>query len=141
MNDKRSTNNGHCLCGEVKFTITDCLRNIMVCHCNQCHQWHGQAGFYCQSKMSSISFLSRKTLKWYRSSAQAERGFCSNCGSSLFWKPSHTDRISIAAGSLSKNNELSVIAHIYCDSRPSYDSIEEQLPCYPGTAAGELDPL
>jgi len=39
-------------------------------------------------------------LKWYRSSDTARRGFCGECGSTLFWKGDGKDYTAIAAGSL-----------------------------------------
>jgi len=132
---------GQCLCGSIHFTISEPLRDIIVCHCNQCQQWHGQAAFYSQAKINAIAFDNDESLKWYRASSQAERGFCLNCGSSLFWRLDNSQHLSITAGCLSQHENLSVVAHIYCEDRPEYDIVDETLPCYAGTSAGKFDLL
>ena len=141
MIQEQPANKGQCLCGDIQFSISESPRNIIVCHCKQCHQWHGQAAFYSQAKLKHITFTKSASLKWYRSSDHAERGFCISCGSSMFWRPNNGDRISVAAGCLSTTEELSVVAHIYCEGHPKYDVMDTNLPCYADTSAGKLDPL
>ena len=41
-------------------------------------------------------------LAWFQSSSFARRGFCRECGSSLFWDAPKRDTISVTAGSLKK---------------------------------------
>ena len=58
----------------------------------------------------------RARLRWIdspNSDAGARRGFCGECGSSLFWDPPARDTISIAAGTLDGPTGLSTAAHWY----------------------------
>ena len=73
-------------------------------------------------------------LKWYRSSEIAERGFCCECGSPLFWDCG-TDEISINAGSLDQPTGLRLIRHIFVESKGDYYRIDDGLPQFigPGT--------
>lgn len=63
-------------------------------------------------------------LKWYRSSAKAERGFCQICGSTLFWKPEEEPRMSISSGALDGPTGIKTAKHIYCADKGDYYEIE-----------------
>ena len=58
-------------------------------------------------------------LRWYRSSDEAERGFCADCGSSLFWQPNEA-RISFAAGALDGPTGLSVVGEWFVEDAGDY---------------------
>ncbi len=47
-----------------------------------------------------LVFTKAESLRWFRSSDTAERGFCSDCGSVLFWRADGEGRISILSGAL-----------------------------------------
>ena len=36
---------GHCLCGAVSFEVHGPLRDILLCHCEECRRWLGNVGF------------------------------------------------------------------------------------------------
>jgi hypothetical protein len=78
-----------------------------------------------------------ETLRWYRSSEKAERGFCSRCGSNLFWRKVDADVISMTAGTLDRPTGLRLKHHIFCASRSDYYEIVDGLPQYAvGSGAG-----
>ena len=37
-------------------------------------------------ELKTLKFQNKKTLKWFKSSKKAKRGFCSKCGASIFFK-------------------------------------------------------
>ena len=62
-------------------------------------------------------------MRWIdspESNAHARRGFCGECGSSLFWAVPDTETISIAAGTLDPPTGLSTVKHIYTSSASDY---------------------
>lgn len=91
---------GSCLCGAVKFTVTGPLRSVIACHCHQCRKQTGNYMSATGTKDENLSFTQRRGLKWYRSSDKARRGFCGECGSTLFWKGDGRDYTAIAAGAI-----------------------------------------
>ena len=91
---------GQCLCGGVKYAVNGPLRQIIACHCSQCRRTSGHHVAASSASTAEIIFESAATLTWYRSSAQAERGFCSLCGGNLFWRQIDSDTTSIMAGTL-----------------------------------------
>ena len=76
-------------------------------------------------------------VSWYQSSEKARRGFCSTCGSSLFWDPLFRDWIGIAMGSFDGSTGTRLHVHIYVADKGDYhaiaDGVEEfeQVPVAP----------
>ena len=123
---------GKCLCGHVQFEIHGEPRDIVNCHCSKCRRFHGNFGAYTSVKVENLQIVEQKGLKWYESvtdeTANVRRGFCSTCGSSLFWHPKNNPHISIAAGSLESPTNLKTIGHIWCSQMSDYYQIEDDLP-------------
>lgn len=122
-----SVHQGSCLCGQVRYEVHGPLRNVIACHCTQCRK---QTGHYMAATSASASDfrLTRDgTLRWYRASASARRGFCSGCGSILFWQSDASpDRISITAGTLDGPTGLKTEGHIFCADRGDYYVIPDE---------------
>ena len=124
--------NGGCLCGGVQFEIHGELRDIVNCHCSKCRKFHGNFGAYTSAKIEDLKIAAQNSLKWYESTTDETenvyRGFCSDCGSSLFWHPKDHPNISIAAGSLKSPTNLKTIGHIWCSQISDFYKIEDDLP-------------
>jgi hypothetical protein len=116
---------GSCTCGSVKYEVHGDLRDIIACHCQECRKMSGHFTAATATIPENLTLLSRNHLKWYRSSSSAERGFCSHCGSALFFKPDSGDRICIFAGTIDGQTGLSLTSHIYVEEKGDYYNIEE----------------
>jgi hypothetical protein len=82
------TSKGSCLCNQVQFEIDLPTKWVSHCHCSLCRKAHG-AGYVTWLGVEDNHFrlLSDAALiQWYQSSSPAKRGFCKNCGSTLFFK-------------------------------------------------------
>jgi hypothetical protein len=75
-----------------------------------------------------LKLLKDKTLKWFRSSDWAQRGFCKVCGSSLFWRKDGEDATSIASGTLDGETGLKTSKHICVADKGDYYDITDGLP-------------
>ena len=91
---------GRCLCGGVRYEVRGELRSVVACHCSQCRRTSGNFVTATNCGLGDIAFESDDSLRWYRSSESAERGFCCVCGSNLFWRPINGDHLGIMAGTL-----------------------------------------
>jgi hypothetical protein len=109
------------------------LRPVVNCHCGQCRKFHGHYGAYSNAATKDISITGYRSLKWYRSSSFARRGFCKECGSSLFWERLRSGTISIAAGTLDAPTKLKTISHIFVEHMGDYYKIGDKLQKVPGT--------
>jgi hypothetical protein len=69
-------------------------------------------------------------LRWIdspESAVHARRGFCGQCGSSLFWDAPDRDTISIAAGTLDQPTGLKTIRQIYTADAADYYEVDPDL--------------
>ncbi len=121
---------GRCLCGGVVFSTGAAKNQADICHCKQCRRWTGHQFAAINVALDSLVFeRGEGRLKWYRASDYARRGFCGECGSSLFWHADrldeHKDRIAVAAGSLDEPTGLKTVEHIFVKDRGDYYEIPE----------------
>ena len=77
---------------------------------------------------ANLALTSSDTLRWYRSSESAQRGFCCVCGGNLFWKPAAQDRIAVTAGTLDTPTNTTLTEHIFVADKSDYYSITDDLP-------------
>ena len=103
---------GSCLCKNIVFEIFNECRYSVLCHCTMCQKSNAEFSNYTKVKKENLKFLKKKNLKWFFSSKKFKRGFCSNCGSSLFFQ-SRTSNEEIAISSGSLNSKVPVKGHIF----------------------------
>jgi hypothetical protein len=115
------------------------LRDILVCHCEECRRWSGYLGAFTSTRVEHLTIDDERTLRWIESPASdrgARRGFCSECGSSLFWQAAGSERINIAAGTLDRPTGLRVAGHWYTRHTGDWDAITDDLPHDEGATDG-----
>jgi len=117
-----------CLCGGIKIKVKGKLRHVINCHCLQCMKTHGNYAAYTACPEENITFISKKTLKWYDSSKIAKRGFCSTCGASFFYKLLKSNYISIAAGMFRNPTKLKTHSNIFTKGKLDYYKLQYTLP-------------
>ncbi|HWF36129.1 MAG TPA: GFA family protein [Solirubrobacteraceae bacterium] len=135
------TRTGSCLCGAVQYRVRGPLRDVIICHCDDCRRWHGHVCAMAAARRDDVSIEGEDTLRWFTipgpgsAPARARRGFCAQCGSSLFWDAPERDTVSIAAGTMDPPTGLRTIAHIYTDLAGDYEPAgSDGLPRYPRAA-------
>ncbi len=119
---------GSCLCGKVAFTIAGDLTPPNACHCGQCRKQSGHLWASSVTHQDNLSFTADETLRWYRASDIAKRGFCSACGSFLFWQHNDEDTIAVSVGSLDEPTGLWLAQHIFVADKDDYYDIQDDLP-------------
>jgi hypothetical protein len=124
-----TTFNGSCLCGSVQFIAVGDLKRVSACYCGQCRKQNGGGPFFGAELQGTLTIEQPASVRWYDSSSKAKRAFCSECGSSLFWQ-SNADRsfFDVSLGALDGDHGLSLDAHIFVDSCPSYLSVPDTAP-------------
>jgi len=113
MTDEPSLTTGGCLCGAVRYEVSGPLRDVVNCHCSMCQRLHGNFGPHSKARKVNIAITKADGLAWYKTSEVAQRGFCRECGSSLFWEPFELDATGIIAGSLDGPTGLKTMGHIF----------------------------
>ena len=119
---------GSCECQGVVFELIGELRDVVFCHCSQCRKTSGHYWAATQVSKGNLNLIKATSLSWYDSSDKARRGFCSVCGSSMFYERKGIDKISVSAGSLEIPTSLDRMRHIYVTSKGDYYDISDDLP-------------
>lgn len=119
---------GSCLCGAVTFEVSGDLPGADACHCSQCRKQSGHYFAATQVPTSALTVHGEQHLRWFHASSQARRGFCSNCGSTLFWDPLDRDSIAIAMGAFDGSTGTVLARHVYVADKGDYYAIDDDLP-------------
>jgi hypothetical protein len=90
---------GGCQCGAVRYAL--CAEpDVGVCHCRMCQRATGGL-FLASAGVPLAQFAwTRGQPAVFRSSSVAERGYCRDCGTPLFFRYLAKDKIDVTIGSL-----------------------------------------
>ena len=128
MSDNKKQYTGACLCGKIAFEFTNPQRPLVACHCRQCRQSTGHFVVASNTKLQDFELVdSDNVLKWYQSSNFAKRGFCSKCGTQLFYQLNDADHISIFAGALKDTGDMKIEKHIFCSEKSDYYQLPDNV--------------
>lgn len=122
---------GSCLCHGVTFQIKEPLKEVVLCHCEQCQKTSGHIAATTHVFHDQLQLLSDGTLCWYQSTDQVRKGFCNGCGSSLFWAFAGRDGWSVSAGAFDDPLKVGISHHCFTTEKSDYYSIEDGLPQAP----------
>ena len=116
---------GHCLCKKVTIEAETVSHNIGVCHCGFCRKWAG-GPMLAVEVSGKINFSGKEFITKYQSSDWAERGFCKNCGSHLFYHLLESDSYIIPVGIFSDDDDFILQHQIFIDEKPKYYNFSEK---------------
>lgn len=123
--------NGACLCGAVRFSVELPSLWCAHCHCTQCQRFHG-AALVTWVGFAAAGFrivAGEKSLRWYRSSPPAQRGFCGECGSSiLFQSERWPGEMHVALTNLLDPIDREPAAHVNYDTHVAWLELADELP-------------
>ncbi len=88
---------GSCLCKSVSVEIDKNPDTFTVCHCENCRRWSGGVPMSINAG-EHLEFSGEEFVHRYSSSEVAERGFCRNCGTHLFFRLKKTDHYFLHLG-------------------------------------------
>lgn len=109
---------GQCMCGAVKISASAKRPSIVACHCNMCRRW--SAGPFMAVNCQSVTFKGNENIGRIRSSDWAERGFCTKCGSNLFYHLVESSDYQISAGLFDDQSMFRMSLQVFIDSKPQY---------------------
>ncbi len=113
------TRTGACVCGAVSFSAEIESQHVGACHCTTCRKWGG-GPFMEVNCGATVQFNDGAPIAVYDSSDWAERGFCSNCGSHLFYRLKENQHHMVPVGLLDDDSGLSFKQQVFIDEKPSY---------------------
>ncbi len=134
MNDDKWT--GGCQCGAVRYVLVVRPRNPCLCHCRMCQKQFGSAFAVFAGVDCEYFHLTRGVMAFFRSSDEAERGFCRGCGTPLCYRFLNQPHISVSIGSLDNHAAMKPEFQYGMESREAW---LDHINTLPGTRTGEGD--
>lgn len=107
---------GHCLCGAVTVSAAVKGGALRACHCDMCRRHTSAMFMSVQTDPESIRI--QGPAKSYQSSDWAERGFCSECGATLWYKTVHDGAYNLAAGLFENAAAAEIKIEFFHDKKP-----------------------
>lgn len=109
---------GRCLCGAVTFNAEQVDPGYHACHCGTCRRWCGGAPFLA-ADATGVVFTATEQLGVLQSSEWAERGFCKQCGSPLYYRLKGADGYAIGVGAFDDASDFRLAMEIFIDRKPA----------------------
>ncbi len=131
MSQATRSHEGGCACGVLRYRVAGELRPVVACHCSQCRKAFTNYGAFSAARRDDLHIENQTAITWYASSPGVRRGFCSRCGSALFWDRAGNDFVSISAGSLDQPSGLKQVRHIYADDKADFYEVADGLEVLP----------
>jgi hypothetical protein len=119
---------GSCLCGSVSFQVSGTIPSPDACHCSKCRKFSGHYFVSADVPKKNISITGEDKITWFQSSEKVRRGFCSACGSSLFFDAIFRDWMGIAMGAFDGSTDTHIEKHIFTADKGDYYEITDGLP-------------
>jgi hypothetical protein len=119
---------GRCNCGAVSFRAKGPFRSAKACHCKSCRRQSSHFLAATQIDRRDLQVDGGENLSWYAATEHARRGFCSICGTHLFWEQPGSGRISILMGCVDEPTGIRLADHIFVAEKGDYYEITDGLP-------------
>jgi hypothetical protein len=123
---------GGCLCSVVRYRASADPLRVVSCHCGTCRRASGAAFMtFVHFPVGAFEWIGGQPRR-YRSSAEAERGFCAVCGSTLSMQESVlADRVQVSLGSLDRPDLVRPDDHVWTTSQLPWLNLVDDRPRFP----------
>ena len=111
---------GTCLCGSVTVRANPPKPIFDACHCGMCRKWGGGPAMTIEGG-DGFKIAGEEFVTVYSSSKWAERGFCKQCGTHLFYRLKNSNFCNFTAGLFKETDDFKFQVQIFVDAKP---------PCY-----------
>jgi hypothetical protein len=125
-NTAARTFTGSCLCGAVTLAMPT-EGHVEACHCGMCRKWGG-GPLLALAPAGKPQFDGTEHIASYSSSEWAERAFCKQCGTHLYYRLKGQDHYAVPAGLFDDTSGFSMIEQIFIDKKPDYYDFANDTP-------------
>src|SRR6185436_3653924 len=108
---------GGCLCGKIRYEVSQAPQSIIACHCTHCQKISGAGSSHNAVLPTSAITFTAGQPKCYRDTGQSgnilHRYFCADCGSSLYSQREKNPEMTILkVGTLDKPGNMKLVMNI-----------------------------
>lgn len=116
---------GQCMCGAVSVAMTPASSSLGACHCDMCRRWTSSA---LMTIPAAPGYAALGPVKTYVSSDWAERAFCADCGSALWYRITAPGEMhgqtQMAAGLFENAGDGVLGLELFVDNKPAGYTLE-----------------
>lgn len=117
--------NGSCLCGGVRISTKMMSNKMGACHCDMCKKWAG-GPLLAVDCGNDVTFEGKENVSVFNSSAWAERGFCKQCGSHLFYRLKDPVLYVVPVGLFDNKPPIVFDHQIFIEQKPAFYSFANE---------------
>lgn len=123
---------GECLCGAVRYSVSDAFEYALYCHCSKCRRTTGSAFKPLAGALrSNLNLdLGSDCLSIFGDEDADHDVHCGKCGSLLFSVVRQGAYVHVAMGTLLDDPSIRPSAHIFVGSKAAWHEITDGLPRY-----------
>jgi hypothetical protein len=119
---------GSCLCGGVRFEVTEEPAAVRMCHCTSCKKLSGGAGTTnLRVRSAAIRVLEgQELLRSFQPDEGSSKTFCSRCGSNVFgggWP--EAEEVSVRLSTIDSPFDRKPTAHNFVRSVAPWETIPD----------------
>jgi hypothetical protein len=126
--NRAAVHRGSCVCGAVTFEVGGALEGPDACHCSICRKVSGHYWASTDIPRELVTISGEDSIRWYQSSEKVRRGFCSTCGTPLFWDSAGRAKLGISMGAFEKPTDTHLVIHIFTADKGDYYEIADSVP-------------
>ena len=116
---------GRCLCGAVTVEAKQASTHVGACHCGMCRRWGG-GPLMAVDCGTEVVIGGRENVSVFNSSEWAERGFCNQCGSHLFYRLKESGQHMMPAGLFEDSSQMVLSHQVFIDNKPEFYSFSNE---------------
>ena len=117
VHDAAAQYQGACLCGAVRMRVSHAEPHVSACHCNICRHWGG-GPFLSLECRQAPEFDGLEHVATFASSDWAERGFCTRCGTHLFYRLKSAEFYAVPVGLFAEGASWPFTLQVFIDAKP-----------------------
>lgn len=119
MDDDARVLTGGCLCGQVRYRVSEPAINVRACHCRTCQRMSG-GGFWARAMFPTGALEITGETGGYSTSPDLIRRFCPGCGCFIFTERLDQPMIGVSLVTLDNPETLRPQAQIFVSRRFSW---------------------
>ena len=117
-----------CSCGAITLTLREPSKLVVACHCLDCQRRTGSpfgVGAFYPADAVAISGTAKEFTREAASGGKVHNYFCSNCGSTVYWKADRLpSMIGVAVGALADPNYPPPVRSVFEQSKHDWVQID-----------------
>jgi hypothetical protein len=125
---------GGCVCGRVRFRITEPVSTVAVCHCRRCQRFAGGGPNYSvvvpRGGLEITAGQPRPVELRADRGARVDRMFCGDCGTQLYSDTADRPYTPVRLGALDDAARWKPSFHMWTEAAPPWHAIDDSLPRY-----------